>query len=263
MHDSFSDVRYAIRALAKNPAFSLAVVGVLTLGIGLNAAVFTMLKGIALSPLAGVEDRRGSASSSEKPAPDVTSPCRIPIINTSAITTRRSRDCSAATSARSRWAEAAAPRPVFAEIVTGNYFQVLGVRAARPHAAAVGRGRAEPPAGGGDQRQSVAARLRRRSGHRRQDARDQQRRADRRGCVGSGVPRDDRELRRRAVHPGDDGAATRLQVRKPGEHAGGDPRRSARRASCISTAVCVRGRRSPTRSRRPMRRGPRWRAIDR
>ena len=55
VRDQASDVRYAIRALAKNPAFSLTVVGVLTLGIGLNAAVFTMLKGMALSPLAGVD----------------------------------------------------------------------------------------------------------------------------------------------------------------------------------------------------------------
>src|SRR4051794_10667509 len=36
LHDQVSDVRYAIRALAKNPVFSLTVVGVLTLGIGLN-----------------------------------------------------------------------------------------------------------------------------------------------------------------------------------------------------------------------------------
>src|SRR4029077_1538837 len=54
-HDEMSDVRYAVRALAKNPVFSLAVVGVLTLGIGLNAAVFTMLKSMALTPIAGVE----------------------------------------------------------------------------------------------------------------------------------------------------------------------------------------------------------------
>ncbi|HEY7516590.1 MAG TPA: permease prefix domain 1-containing protein, partial [Vicinamibacteria bacterium] len=52
--DVASDARYGVRALVKKPAFSLAVVGVLTLGIGLNAAVFTMLKGIALSPIAGV-----------------------------------------------------------------------------------------------------------------------------------------------------------------------------------------------------------------
>src|SRR3954469_14025151 len=45
LHDQASDVRYAIRSLAKNLVFSLTVIGVLTLGIGLNAAVFTMLKG--------------------------------------------------------------------------------------------------------------------------------------------------------------------------------------------------------------------------
>ena len=55
LRDVTSDVRYAVRALVKNPVFSLTVVGVLTLGIGLNAAVFTMLKGVALTPLAGVE----------------------------------------------------------------------------------------------------------------------------------------------------------------------------------------------------------------
>src|SRR5881227_3037156 len=54
LHDQMSDVRYAIRSLAKNPVFALTVVAVLTLGIGLNAAVFTMLKSIAVSPIAGV-----------------------------------------------------------------------------------------------------------------------------------------------------------------------------------------------------------------
>ena len=56
LRDLTSDVRYAIRALAKNPAFSLTVIGVLMLGIGLNAAVFTMLKSMALAPLAGVDE---------------------------------------------------------------------------------------------------------------------------------------------------------------------------------------------------------------
>ena len=55
LHDVTSDVRYAVRALIKNPGFSLTVIGVLTLGIGLNALVFAMLKGIAFSPLAGVD----------------------------------------------------------------------------------------------------------------------------------------------------------------------------------------------------------------
>src|SRR5206468_9638027 len=54
LRDLTSDVRYAIRSLAKNRAFSLIVIGVLTLGIGLNALVFTVLKSMALTPLAGV-----------------------------------------------------------------------------------------------------------------------------------------------------------------------------------------------------------------
>src|SRR6476660_2711898 len=54
LHDQLSDVRYALRSLARNPVFALTVIGVLTLGIGLNAAVFTMLKSMALSPIAGV-----------------------------------------------------------------------------------------------------------------------------------------------------------------------------------------------------------------
>jgi hypothetical protein len=55
IHDQVSDVRYAIRSLAKNPAFALTVIGVLTLGVGLNAAVFTMLgprsRAIGRSPM--------------------------------------------------------------------------------------------------------------------------------------------------------------------------------------------------------------------
>ena len=66
LHDQVSDVRYAIRALAKNPVFSLTVVGVLTLGIGLNAAVFTMLKSMALSPIAGVAGSAQLTSSSRE-----------------------------------------------------------------------------------------------------------------------------------------------------------------------------------------------------
>ena len=74
-----SDVRYAIRALAKNPAFSLTVIAVLTLGIGLNAAVFTMLKSMALSPLAGVDgSARLAVDLRARRAPDATSRVSYP-----------------------------------------------------------------------------------------------------------------------------------------------------------------------------------------
>jgi predicted permease len=131
LRDQVSDVRYAIRALAKNPAFALTVVGVLTLGIGLNAAVFTMLKSMALSPLAGVE---GSA--------------RLAVIFGETSTGRRLRvsyadyqylrdhDRAFSGLMGSRVATVGlgrgrGSRSLWAELVTGNYFQVLGVRAER------------------------------------------------------------------------------------------------------------------------------------
>lgn len=59
--DVWQDVRFGARMLIKNPAFSLVVIAVLSLGIAGNAAVFSLFKGIALKPLPGVRD---SATSS-------------------------------------------------------------------------------------------------------------------------------------------------------------------------------------------------------
>jgi putative ABC transport system permease protein len=131
VHDQLSDVRYAIRALAKNPVFALTVVAVLTLGIGLNAAVFTMLKGIALSPIAGVDGSARLAvvygeTSAGRP------------IRVSYPDYRYLRDHDRAFSglfgssfATANLGRGRSARQVWGELVTGNYFQVLGVRAAR------------------------------------------------------------------------------------------------------------------------------------
>ena len=131
LHDLVSDVRYAIRGLAKNPAFLLTVVGVLALGIGLNAAVFTMAKGLGLSPLAGVE---GSAR------------LRVIFAETSAgrplgvsypdYQYLRDHDQAfsglfGSTLATVGLGRGRSARSLWAELVTGNYFQVLGVRAER------------------------------------------------------------------------------------------------------------------------------------
>ena len=131
LRDQVSDVRYAIRTLAKNPVFSLTVIGVLTLGIGLNAAVFTMLKSIALSPIAGVD---GSA--------------RLAVLFGETSTGRQVRvsypdyqyirDHASAFSGlfgtalvKANLGRGRGARQIWGEVVTGNYFQVLGVRAER------------------------------------------------------------------------------------------------------------------------------------
>jgi predicted permease len=129
LYEQVSDVRYAIRALAKSPVFSLTVVGVLTLGIGLNVAVFTILKGFALSPVAGVdgavqlgvtfgETRAGRKSRVSYPDYKYIrehNRAFTELFGTAPLTVNLGRGRTA--------------HQVWAEIVTGNYFQVLGVRA--------------------------------------------------------------------------------------------------------------------------------------
>ena len=52
------DIRYALRLLAKNPAFTLATVGTLALAIGATTAIFSVVQGVLLQPLPYHEPER-------------------------------------------------------------------------------------------------------------------------------------------------------------------------------------------------------------
>jgi predicted permease len=53
-----SDLRVAVRHLLRSPGFSAVAVVMLALGLGLNAGIFSVFKGITLRPLAGVPHSR-------------------------------------------------------------------------------------------------------------------------------------------------------------------------------------------------------------
>lgn len=66
------DVRYGLRSLAKNPAFSLVVIVTLALGIGANSAIFSVVDAVLLRPLPYSHPGQLVTLSEDKPKAGVT-----------------------------------------------------------------------------------------------------------------------------------------------------------------------------------------------
>lgn len=123
------DVRYAVRALRKSPGFAAVAVVTLTLGIGVNVVAFGLLNAIVLQPLA-IHDPGSVYQLRHKPW------ASFRLITTSypAFEDYRRRNTTfsemAAVNGYSQadmtWGSAF--RKVHGNAVSGNYFDLLGVR---------------------------------------------------------------------------------------------------------------------------------------
>jgi len=121
------DLRFAVRVLTKNPGFSLVAVLVLTLGIGGNAAVFSLVDTLLFRPIALSEPQRlmGVYSRSEV-SPDDYRPFSYP----NYVDLRQRATVFSGLAAHNLsmvgLAEGDSTRRTFADVVSSNYFATLG-----------------------------------------------------------------------------------------------------------------------------------------
>lgn len=124
------DLKHAIRGLRKNPGYALVFIVTLGLGIGANSAIFSAVNGVLFSPLPHEDGDRLVYLRQSAPLAD---------IDNALFSVPEIEDYRESVPALDRVAEFSAmtftmlgvdrPRRVRAGIVTGNYFDVMGLSA--------------------------------------------------------------------------------------------------------------------------------------
>lgn len=125
LRDLIGDVAYALRLIRRGPSYSLVVIAVLAAGIAVNLIAFGLFKAVALAPLAGVRNSGSLVFAGSRLTGGQITPISYPDYQD---LQRRAYPGLAA------WAiqpliltHGGASRLLLAELVTGNYFDVLGV----------------------------------------------------------------------------------------------------------------------------------------
>src|SRR5262245_12779581 len=124
-----TDVRFALRSLARAKGLTLTVVATLALGIGANAAIFTVVRGVLLRPLANRDEDRliyihQSAPGIGAENANFSVP-EIQDLRSSIKTVSAFGDFSTIDFTMVGLGE---PRVVRAGVVGGSYFDVMGLR---------------------------------------------------------------------------------------------------------------------------------------
>jgi len=126
-----NDLKFAIRSLARAKGLSITVVLTLALGIGANAAIFSVVRGVLLRPLVNREESRLIYIRQSAPGRGVeNSTFSVPEIRDlreRAKTVTAIGEFSMITFTMVGLGE---PRQVRAGVVNGNYFNVMGLRPA-------------------------------------------------------------------------------------------------------------------------------------
>ena len=127
--DIWQDVRFGARMLIKNPAFSLVVIAVLSLGIAGNAAIFSLFKGIALKPLPGVRNSATASVLLSRTLDGRGIGVSVPDYRDIAARQQSFQELTASMMMFASLGRGVDAQRVMAELVVGNYFETLGVTA--------------------------------------------------------------------------------------------------------------------------------------
>jgi predicted permease len=133
MDTLWQDLRYAVRTLAKTPAFTIAAIVSLALGIGANTTIFTLLNALFLNPLP-VERPSELVAVFTTASRNATQFGNLLPLSYPNLKDFRERNgvltdlTGYSPPLPLSLATVGEPQRVFAQLVSGNYFDVLGVR---------------------------------------------------------------------------------------------------------------------------------------
>ena len=109
--------------------FALVVIGVLGIGVGANAAVFSVFKGVVLRPLPGVDDANGLGVVITRTTGGRIMPLTHPDFEYIRDHDQAFSSLAASSNQRLSVADDRRTERVWSEIVSGRYFEMLGVTA--------------------------------------------------------------------------------------------------------------------------------------
>jgi putative ABC transport system permease protein len=133
LDDLGRDLSYALRALRRNPGFTVVVVFTLALGIGANATIFSVVNAVLLEPLPYADPARLLALKETRPLAGGTTGQRVnvPVSSGSFFDWRKQapalEEVAAVTTLELTYAGGTEPEQIAAAAVSANFFPMLGV----------------------------------------------------------------------------------------------------------------------------------------